>query len=141
LGKPFTPDDPRINRAGRPKKGESYTDLIRAMGDADFTAEDGAVVSSKQALVERLFALALKSDFSAIKYIIDRIDGSPRQSVDVSGGFLPISEEFNMTPEEEKQFEDFMQTFRKEPEPDTVKKPARKKKPKALLDADKQVDL
>jgi hypothetical protein len=111
------------------------------MGDADVTTEDGAVISSKQALVERLFALAMKSDLPAIKYIIDRIDGSPRQNVDISGGFLPISEGFNMTPEEEKQFEDFMKTFHKEPEPDTVRKPAKKKKPKAPPDADKQVDL
>jgi hypothetical protein len=111
--KPFTPGDPRINRNGRPKKGESYTDLIRAFGEKEFIKKDGTVVISKQALVEHLFSIALQNkDISAIKYIIDRIDGSPKQNVDIYGGFLPISESFNMTEEEQAQFEQFIQDFR-----------------------------
>ena len=58
-----------INRGGRPKKGLTVTDVLRSRAD-------------KQELVEKLLELALeKGDFTALRYAIDRMDGTPIQTV------------------------------------------------------------
>ena len=58
-----------INRKGRPKKGESVTDLLRETVD-------------KQALVDKLVEIAIeKGDIQALKYAIDRMDGKPTETV------------------------------------------------------------
>ena len=51
-----------LNPNGRPKKGETLTDILTAKLD-------------KEEFIERLIALSEKDDLSAIKYIFDRIDG------------------------------------------------------------------
>ena len=63
-------DQPQyINRDGRPKKGESVTDLLRETVD-------------KQALVDKLVEIAIeKGDIQALKYAIDRMDGKPTETV------------------------------------------------------------
>jgi len=56
------------NPKGRPKKGETMTDILRENIDPEQIAL-------------RLHALAMSGDFNAMKYIYDRIDGTPRQTV------------------------------------------------------------
>lgn len=58
------------NPAGRPKKGEALTDILKAFLDK----KDGSK-TRKQQLVERLYDLAMAGEVSAMKYIFDRIDG------------------------------------------------------------------
>jgi hypothetical protein len=137
----FTKDDPRINRNGRPKKGETYTDLIRAMGEKEFPVKnkdgDTIMIPAKQGIVQKLFALALsdgKYSLPAAKYIIDRMDGTPNQKVEASG-FLPLSDGFNMTEQEQEQFERFMKDF---PQKEGAgKKGKRKSKPDKIQEETK----
>jgi len=58
------------NPNGRPKKENCLTDILKSKVDA----ED---------LAERLINAANNGDMTAMKYIYDRIDGRPRESVDI----------------------------------------------------------
>jgi hypothetical protein len=81
----FVKGDSRINRAGRPRKGEALTDVLAR----------GLRRPDREALVKELVRLALCAEsestrLAAIKYIFDRLDGSPRQAVDVDAAlFMP----------------------------------------------------
>ena len=59
------------NPDGRPKKGKTYTDAIRAK----FTPEE---------LAKELESLILAHSFSALKYAYDRLEGTPKQHVEMS---------------------------------------------------------
>jgi hypothetical protein len=85
MARSFQKDDPRINRNGRPKKGESLTDMLRDLGSVSDVATDKGKINRKQAIASRLWQMAIAGDLAAIKYIYDRIDGSPRQSVEMTG--------------------------------------------------------
>lgn len=57
------------NPAGRPKKGMALTDILAEKVD-------------KEAIAERLIELAMeRGDITALKYIYDRIDGKPVETV------------------------------------------------------------
>jgi hypothetical protein len=73
MANPFKPDDPRINRKGRPKKGNALTDILREMADTYLDDK----VAMKDALSKKLWDMAIDGDITAIKYIFDRIDGAP----------------------------------------------------------------
>ena len=74
------------NPGGRPKHGESLTDLLRRLGDVQDVNYNSGMISRKQALSEAIWQKAIaEKDFQAIKYIYDRIDGSPRQAVEMTG--------------------------------------------------------
>ena len=74
-----------INRKGRPKKGESVTDLLRETVD-------------KQALVDKLVEIAIeKGDIQALKYAIDRMDGKPTETVHNLMQSLPDVIEVDLT--------------------------------------------
>jgi hypothetical protein len=68
------------NPNGRPKKGETFTDILRSKADPEDIAD-------------RLIALAKKGDLAALKYIYDRMDGTPRQTIDqhVKGDIVPAT--------------------------------------------------
>jgi len=89
-----------INRNGRPKRGETFTDIIENelnKKNVLMQTETGKeLISAKEAVVRKLINLAvMESDFHAIKYLMDRLDGSPRQSVSITRG-----DEGVMTPQE-----------------------------------------
>ena len=73
----FEKGDPRINRAGRPKKGQTLTDLLEAKLDKeDFV----------QKVINLLNSHLDKGETppdALIKYIFDRIDGKPTEKVEV----------------------------------------------------------
>lgn len=64
------------NPNGRPKKGEAMTDLLK------FKLETG---KTKEQVVQRLIDIAMSEDlsiaFQAIRYIFDRTDGKPVETV------------------------------------------------------------
>ena len=64
------------NPNGRPKKEDSITDLVRKQ--ADIEIEPGKTYA--QAIAEKLLKLASGGDIAAIKYAMDRMDGSPKQT-------------------------------------------------------------
>ena len=58
------------NPHGRPKKENCLTDILKAKVDPE-------------ELAERLIAKANEGDMIAMKYIYDRVDGRPKESVDI----------------------------------------------------------
>jgi len=67
-----------INRSGRPKKGESLTDILEEYGE-----KTGNKLANKEALADTLWKLAIEEkDIQAIKFIYDRVDGKPLQQIE-----------------------------------------------------------
>ena len=75
------------NPAGRPKKGQALTDLLRLAAEHPI---DGK--SKAERLTDILWAKALDGDMAAIKYLYDRIDGQPiaTQEQISTGGTLEV---------------------------------------------------
>lgn len=61
---------------GRPKKGEALTDILSRKID-------------KEEMATLLIEKARAGDFAAMKYIYDRIDGAPKQSIDAAVTEIP----------------------------------------------------
>jgi hypothetical protein len=94
----FQKGDPRINRNGRPLKGESLTEILNSVMDEDIPLADGKLINSKVALARKLRHVAIVGgDVAAMKYIYDRSDGRPREAIDliarVSGVIGQMTEE------------------------------------------------
>jgi len=92
-----------INRNGRPKKGETFTDVIElelSKKNVQIMTESGqTLISAKEAVARKLIELAVSDKcFPAIKYIVDRIDGSPRQSISLG------RDDVEMTPHEINEY-------------------------------------
>jgi hypothetical protein len=86
MGKPFEKGDPRINRKGRPKKGSALTDILSTKLDEE--NKSGAL--RREVIAEKLLKLAEGGDLAAVKYVFDRIDGRPRESVELTGNAVDI---------------------------------------------------
>jgi len=82
-GKPFEKNDKRINRRGRPQKGAALTDLLNSKLDE---LKDGKL--KRELIADKLLELALTGDFNALRYLYDRVDGRPKESVELSGGAI-----------------------------------------------------
>ena len=88
------------NPGGRPKKGLSFSDLIRK--EAEEVIElDGQKLKQKTLVVNKLYEMALAGDIKALKYLMDRIDGTPKQTMDVGvqDGRLGFNIEFDSSTE------------------------------------------
>ena len=62
------------NPAGRPRKGSSFAEILSAIGDEDIQG-----MTKKEAISRRLWAEASKGEAWAVREILDRIDGRPKQ--------------------------------------------------------------
>jgi len=82
MAKPFEKGDARINRKGRPKKGQALTDILNYK--LDLKNESGKL--RREAIAEKLILLAEGGDFHALRYLIDRLDGRPRESLVLTDG-------------------------------------------------------
>lgn len=71
-----------LNPDGRPKKGETLTDILRARLDQEIKTQSGGKVQIKKALVEKKLEAALKGDQKSIEWIFDRVDGKAIQPID-----------------------------------------------------------
>lgn len=70
------------NPKGRPKNTKTFTEVLRQ--EADELLKDQGI-TKYEALAKVLFSKAGKGDLKAIDMIMDRIDGKPRQAVELSG--------------------------------------------------------
>lgn len=71
------------NPSGGPKKENSLTHILEQIGSEPV---DETGMTRKQALARLMWSKALDDgDMPAMKYIYDRIDGSPRQAVEMTG--------------------------------------------------------
>jgi len=86
MGKPFEKNDPRINRKGRPKKGSALTDILNYK--LDLVHKSGKL--KREAIAEKLIEAALNGDIAALKYIFDRCDGRPKESIELTDGAIDV---------------------------------------------------
>jgi ribosomal protein L17 len=68
------------NPKGRPKKGEALTDLLRDKLEAPKTSKEK--LARKEQIIEKLIGLAEGGDLAALKYVFDRLDGRPKESIE-----------------------------------------------------------
>jgi len=66
------------NPAGRPKKGSSFAELLRDIGEEDLKGTD---MTKKEAVSRKLWAEASKGESWAIRELFDRIDGKAVQQI------------------------------------------------------------
>ena len=101
----FEKNDSRINRNGRPKKGKSLTEALeKAMNRK--TAEGK---KNYDALADTLVKLAIEDkNITAIKYIMDRIDGKPTETINIGEDSLyaDLAKAFNAGEEPRKEEEE-----------------------------------
>ena len=97
-GKPFTKGDPRINRAGAPKRGESWAEIIDRIGNmtpieaaehahaiAGKLKQMGGAMTLKEAVVIRGYAALLFEPTSSLMNVyMDRTDGKVKEQIDVT---------------------------------------------------------
>jgi len=76
------------NPQGRPKKGETLTDLLREKIETPKTAREK--LTRKDRIIEKLITLAEGGDLGALKYVFDRIDGRPKESIELTDGAIDI---------------------------------------------------
>ena len=70
------------NPKGRAKKGQCLTDILEKFGNKKDVQKGDVSITRREALAEKVWELAIKGDFPAIKYIYDRIDGQPVQKTE-----------------------------------------------------------
>ncbi len=61
------------NPGGRPKSGESLTELLRHAGEQPVNGKDQR--SRNQALAEKIWSMAIGGDWTAINLLLNRLDG------------------------------------------------------------------
>lgn len=74
------------NPAGRPKKGLAVTDVMHQM------LEEKPEI--KKALAAKLFEMAIGGDITAIRELLNRLEGMPKQENEMTGG-LEINTNIN----------------------------------------------
>lgn len=82
---PFKPGQSG-NPRGRPRKENSLTAILEQLGDLADVSFNGEQIPRKRALAEAIWQKAIvDKDLMAIKYIFDRVDGTPIQVNEISG--------------------------------------------------------
>jgi len=89
---PFKKGDPLINRKGRPRKGETFTDALNLILEEQSVTYKDRKISGKEAAARKLLELAMGGDVAALKYLADRIDGTPRQSIELDASVMKAAD-------------------------------------------------
>jgi ribosomal protein L17 len=74
------------NPKGRPRKGETLTNLLREKIETPKTPRER--LTRKEKIIEKLIALAEAGDLAALKYLFDRLDGRPTESIELTDGVI-----------------------------------------------------
>jgi hypothetical protein len=82
------------NPHGRPRKNSTLTEALRkyVLDKKKLTLPGLTDDNARDALVKKLFRMAVQGDLAAIKYIFDRLDGKPIETVraTLESGDLPV---------------------------------------------------
>lgn len=93
------------NPNGRPRKELSLTHILQEYGETLTINVDGKKLQYRQALMLKMWNMALKGDRDMAKYIMDRIDGKVKEKIEHSGAigeFLTNMSEIIYNGNEEK---------------------------------------
>jgi hypothetical protein len=74
------------NPAGRPKRGAALTDILSYKLDQK---TDGGKLR-REVIADKLIELAEAGDLPALRCIFDRLDGKPRETVELKNSTLEI---------------------------------------------------
>jgi hypothetical protein len=80
----FTKNDSRINRNGRPRRGQSLTEAL----EKELRKKRETGKTGKAELARTLVDLAIHGDVTALKYVYDRIDGKPTESIELTNNVV-----------------------------------------------------
>ena len=70
------------NPKGRPKKDLAISDILNSIGDEEITNQTtGEVITKRRAVLHTIYSAALKGDLNAAKFIADRTEGKPIETV------------------------------------------------------------
>jgi len=75
----FALNPENINRKGRAKKGMTFSDILKDYVDEDAKKDK----TRKEILIEELYKMATSGDLAALKYLIDRLDGRPKEKKEI----------------------------------------------------------
>lgn len=74
------------NPGGRPKRGWNWAKLFELAVEEELTTKDGTMTAqAKQFIVKKLVRMAVDGDMAAVKEIMNRMDGMPKQSTEIGG--------------------------------------------------------
>ncbi|HZF99720.1 MAG TPA: DUF5681 domain-containing protein [Chitinophagales bacterium] len=84
--KPFTKNDPRINREGRPKKLPALDVII-----AEVLGSDSDTDSPAKAIIQALHKRAVKGDVRAAELLLERAYGKTKQQIEVTNKKIKVT--------------------------------------------------
>ena len=71
------------NPAGKPPKSMTMTNILNEVLSEESVTMNDSKISAKEAVARKLLAMAMSGDVAALKYIYDRMDGTPKHSGDL----------------------------------------------------------
>jgi hypothetical protein len=78
------------NPGGRPKREWSWSGLLAEAMEEELIAKDGSKGKAKAFVIKRLVRMAIEGDIAAQKEIMNRMDGMPHQTQDITSGGKPL---------------------------------------------------
>jgi ribosomal protein L17 len=78
------------NPGGRPKRKWTFAGLIEQELKKTLKTTKGGKIKARKAVIGKLIMLAVDGDLAAIKEIMNRLDGMPKQALDVTSGNEPL---------------------------------------------------
>lgn len=84
-GRPFTRNDPRINKGGIPSEIRDFHKWMRECFAVVLQEQSQEGLTNGEHIIRALIQRAKEGDMKAIEYVLDRMGGRPTQAVELSG--------------------------------------------------------
>ena len=110
-GVPFAEGDSRINRKGRPKKGDTWADILEEISEMEVSVDKktGEKITFKRAVAIRAFQEAAKGNVLMFNAIMNRMSGYPKHRVEQYN--LTYNMDIELSEDEEKQFKENLESL------------------------------